>query len=91
MVNHKKEAESSNKNDKIRFLFTIDDREKALQCFIFFSKFNHDLKNNVEHQGFDLKEQIKIYLQKEEEVFVKYGDEEAALYYQMRELEKQME
>lgn len=31
-----------------------------------------------------------IYLQKDEEVFVKYGDEEAKLYYELEALEKQM-
>lgn len=30
-----------------------------------------------------------IYLQKDEDVFVKYGDEEAKLYYEMIEMEKQ--
>ena len=82
MMNHKKEQDA-NKNDKIRFLFNIDDRDKAIDCFKFFSKFNHDLKNNKKHEDFDLKEQIKIYLQKEEDVFVKYGNEEAELYYQL--------
>jgi hypothetical protein len=30
---------------------------------------------------------MMIYLQKEEEVFVKYGDEEAELYYLAQEIE----
>jgi len=33
--------------------------------------------------GLGLQETIMIYLQKDEEVFVKYGDEEAALYYEL--------
>jgi len=32
---------------------------------------------------------MKIFLQKDEEVFEKYGDEEAALYNMMLEMEKQ--
>jgi len=33
---------------------------------------------------------MMIYLQKDEEVFVRYGDEEAALYYQAMEMEEKM-
>ena len=33
---------------------------------------------------------MKIYLQKEESVFEKYGDEEAELYEQMEQMEKMM-
>jgi hypothetical protein len=36
-----------------------------------------------------LQEQLKIFLQKDEEVFERYGDEEAALYNMMLEMEKQ--
>jgi len=60
----------------------------ALKCFEFFSNYNKDLKNNKQHAGFELQEQIKIYLQKEEEIFVKYGDEEAELYYLALQMDK---
>ena len=33
-------------------------------------------------ESFNLQEQLKIYLQKDEAVFEKYGDEEANLYNQ---------
>jgi hypothetical protein len=29
-----------------------------------------------------------IYLQKDEEIFIKYGDEEAKLYFEMEEMKK---
>jgi len=36
-----------------------------------------------------LQEQLKIFLQKDEEIFERYGDEEAAFYNMMLEMEKQ--
>lgn len=39
----------------------------------------------------NVKEQMMIYLQKEEAVFEKYGDEEAELYYLLEEKKKQQE
>lgn len=97
------------KNDKIRFLFEIDDREKALACYKFFNNYyqktrnpnknkKEDKKDKEKDNGeeadasstsdFNLKELMKIYLQKEEHIFVKYADEEAEIYEQMQELER---
>lgn len=39
---------------------------------------------------FNLTEQMKIYLQKEESIFEKYGDEEAQLYYDLQAHEQAM-
>ena len=82
-------------SDKIRYTFTVSTEEDALKCYKYFidrhnryyqQKRNQQYnKRHVEevkepNDQFDVQEQIMIYLQKEEEVFVKYGDEEAELY-----------
>ena len=38
-----------------------------------------------------MQEQLKIFLQKEEDVFEKYGDEEAEMYYMIQKMEKEQE
>ena len=70
-------------NDKIRFTFYIDETTKALECYKFFAQ--RDTKEpetrEEEKDGeFTLSQQMKIYYQKEEEIFEKYANEEAALY-----------
>ena len=50
----------------------------------------HNRKDDkAAEDDFDVSETIMIYLQKDEEVFVKYGDEEADLYYKLQEMEKE--
>ena len=41
-----------------------------------------------ESSTFDLQEHMKIFLQKEEDLFERYGDEEAALYEQMVQMDQ---
>ena len=38
-----------------------------------------------------MKEQVKIFLQKEEDIFEKYGDEEAEMYYMIQKMEQEQE
>lgn len=91
MINHQRSEENNNKNnDKIRFMFHIPDKDLALKCYSFFTHYNNDLRKGKKHEDFDIKEQIKIYLQKEEDIFVRHGDEEAELYNQAQEIERQM-
>jgi len=69
-----------------------------LSCYQFFSHYNKSRMNKTkeedkteeekEDSAFDLKEQMKIFLQKDEEIFERYGDEEAELYNKMVELDK---
>lgn len=93
-------SQTKDKNEKIRYLFEIDDRDKALECYKFFNEYynkvrnsrNHkkddkhkksqedEKKDEAENNEFNLKELMKIYLQKEENTFVKYADEEAEIY-----------
>ena len=74
-------------NDKLRFIFTIDSEEEAQKCYQYFldksDRFHQNKKGKelISDDGLGVEEQMMIYLQKEEEVFVKYGDEEAKLYY----------
>ena len=58
--------------DKLRVTFKINDKEKSMKCFGEFTTYPYL------HPGQD---SLKIYLTKPEEVFEKYGDEEAELYY----------
>lgn len=82
-------------NDKLRFMFSMSDEKNALSVYNFMLDYNnknyyHNKKQkNAVHQQegkegdetvFDIAEQLMIYLQKEEEIFVKYGDEEAEHY-----------
>jgi hypothetical protein len=102
-------GQSRDKNQKIRYLFEIDEREQALACYQFFNRhysYVRQLRGNkynkkedkkesesdknkdeagsefaeMESSEFNLKELMKIYLQKEEHVFVQYADVEAELY-----------
>ena len=62
----------------------------ALKCYKFFSKYNQNQKNkDHDDDGFCLEEQMKIYLQKDESIFTKYGDEEAEYYEKMMLLEEE--
>lgn len=93
----KDRSDKPNANDKMRFLFVIETQESALQCYDYFIKRFYKQKdfkiNDMELTDDDLgiKQSIMIYLQKDEDVFVKYGDEEAKLYYEMEEMRKQEE
>ena len=89
-------SQTRDKNEKIRYLFEIDDRDKALECYQFFNEYYSKVRNSRGHKKedkqkkgkedetdpneFNLKELMKIYLQKEEATFVKYADEEAEIY-----------
>ena len=77
--------ESDGIKDKVKYIFSTEDREKAQECYKFFSSHdqNRRKKGNEENvYDFLRNETIKIYLQKDEEIFEKYADEEAALYEQ---------
>ena len=84
-------------NDKLRFTFIIEDREQALKCFRFFTQYsqsqrNRNYKNKKEQESdpnFNIKETLMIFLQKEEPIFEKYGDEEAELYEMMNKMDQQ--
>lgn len=72
--------------DKIKFIFKINDQESALNCYTFLESYDTKSRNyrKFADGGDFLKyENLKIYLQRDEEVFEKYADEEAALYEQM--------
>lgn len=64
-------------NDKIRFIFSIESQEQALECFDYFTKRFYSKNKRPANDDLDIEQSIMIYLQKDEEVFVKYGDEEA--------------
>jgi len=81
-------------SDRIRFTFVIDNKDDALECFRFFTDYGKNQRRGSHRkeskdQDFQIEETIKIYLQKEEEVFEKYGDIEADLYTQMVKIEQQ--
>lgn len=78
-------------NDKIRYTFSFDNRDQAMVCYNYFMNRQHSKKHDPrENPDDDLKitESIMIYLQKDEEIFIKYGDEEAKLYFEMEEMKK---
>lgn len=52
--------------------------------------YNKNYEKGTKDDILNLTQQMKIYLQKEEAIFERYGDEEAALYEQMEQLEKEM-
>lgn len=66
--------------DKHRIMFRIKNKEKAIQ---FWKDFVLN-KNKRIHEGC----RHKVYLQKPEDVFVKYGDIEAEKYYKEEEEKK---
>lgn len=84
------------KNSKIRYLFDVPDRDNALACYRFFNDHNQKMKqsrnkkdeasesNNdidgVANKSFTLTEQMKIYLQKDEDIFERYANDEAEIY-----------
>lgn len=96
IVDKRGDGYQNNKNDKIRYNFTIHDRDQAMACYKYFSDYNRKLKNQEkgthkaeeEKDSFNLQEQMKIYLQRDESVFEEYADEEAALYEEMKLLEQ---
>ena len=57
----------------------------ALNCYTFLENYDTKSRNykKFDRGDFLKYENLKIYLQKDEEVFEKYADEEAALYEQM--------
>ena len=79
-----KDRNIHNKNDKIRYMFTLHEKEKALASYKFFMHYNKELEKGVKDDILTLPQQMKIYLQKEEAIFEKYGDEEAELYEMMQ-------
>lgn len=85
-------------SDKIRFDFTVPTQEDSLKCYDYFMKRHSRMQrgnkrdrkdDKAVEDDLDVTETIMIYLQKDEEVFVKYGDEEADLYHKMQEMEKE--
>lgn len=72
-----KNRDEPSKNDKIRYMFLVHEKEKALACYKFFMDYN---KKGNKDDVLNLQQQMKIYLQKEEAVFERYADEEAELY-----------
>mmetsp|Transcript_5682 Transcript_5682/g.9008 ORF Transcript_5682/g.9008 Transcript_5682/m.9008 type:complete len:130 (-) Transcript_5682:931-1320(-) len=68
---------------RIRFNFTIPDQDKAIECYDFFQQHNERAKHGKLVGDFDLQEHLKIHLQLPEDVFVRYGDREAAIYQEM--------
>lgn len=83
-------------SDKIRYLFQIEDQAKALDCYKYFidrhskqlkQKYNPDIKLD---DDLGIKQNVLIYLQKTEDVFVKYGDIEADLYYEAESMKQKM-
>lgn len=66
----------SEPKDRQRVFFVINNKEKAIKCYEDFS-FNRD--KVIEGARF------KIYLQKPEEILVKFGDIEAKKYYEEQE------
>jgi len=51
-------------------------------------KYNKNLQDGHKDDILHVQETIKIYLQKDEQILEKYGDEEAALYEQMVQMEQ---
>jgi hypothetical protein len=78
-----KDRNEPSKNDKIRYMFQVHDKEQALACYRFFMNYNKNLEKGKKDEVLTLPQQMKIYLQKDEAIFEKYGDEEAALYEEM--------
>ena len=69
MIMDKRDGYQNNKNDKIRYNFTIHDRDQAMACYKYFSDYNRKLKNQEkgnnkkveeEKDSFNLQEQMKI-------------------------------
>ena len=52
--------------------------------------YNKNSGNGVKDDILNLTQQMKIYLQKDEAIFERYGDEEAELYEQMQQMEREM-
>ena len=52
--------------------------------------YNKNSEKGVKDDILNMTQQMKIYLQKEEPIFERYGDEEAELYEQMQQMEQQM-
>ena len=79
-----------NKNDKIRYMFLVHEKDQALAAYRFFMDYNKNLEKQKKDDILSLPQKMKIYLQKEEAIFEKYGDEEAELYEQMEAMEQMM-
>ena len=84
-------------NDKIRLLFTIEDQQKAIACYDYFTKRHQRYIKHKYHPEIPLNDDlgisqnVLIYLQKSEEVFVRYGDIEAELYNEAEKLRAEAE
>ena len=65
----------------------MHEKDSALLCYKFFMNYNKNYEKGTKDDILNLTQQMKIYLQKEEAIFERYGDEEAALYEQMEQLE----
>ena len=77
--NIKDHLQQSGKVEKIRYMFEINERKQALACFNFFSDHNKKKRQGADqNEGFELQEQIRIYLQKEDHIFEKYANQYAA-------------
>jgi hypothetical protein len=84
-LDNRKNPDKADAHERIRYTFEIHDKSQALKCYKFFSGYSNWQRNgyNKKFAGlyakdeFNLKETLKIYLQKDESLFEKYGDEEA--------------
>lgn len=65
------------KDDKIPFLFEINDLESAVSCYKYFNTHNERLKNGDTEF---ITETARIYYQKDEAILEMYADQEAAIY-----------
>jgi len=71
-------------------MFLVHEKEQALAAYRFFMHYNKNAEKGTKDDILSLPQQMKIYLQKEEPIFEKYGDEEAELYEEMVQMEKMM-
>lgn len=94
-LDNRKNPEKADAHERIRYTFEIHDKSHALNCYKFFSGYSNWQRNGFNKKSqfakdeFNLKESLKIYLQKDETVFEKYGDVEADKYNKQMELYEQ--
>lgn len=67
-------VKSSNQNERVRFTFEIEEKQKALELF-----------ESVSYQSRDANPRMAIFYLKPEEIFEKYGDQEAEIFYAEQE------
>ena len=57
-----KDRSQHNKNDKIRFMFMLHEKDKALEAYRFFMNYNKNLEKDKKDSILSLPQQMKIYL-----------------------------